>query len=196
MTDSLTSKLSRRRVLQAAAAGVVGLDPALRAAVWAQGSDKHEKEEVKIGFIPLTDCASVVMASVLGIDRKYGVKIVGLSASIGVATNGRVTPFGRPVVPDEYSMSVPARRSSSSGVAGWVANNLEPLTLNGEVTDSRFSPLHPRPEIKWAVSLPMMLDGMASTAQMTLTVIGSSSAEPPLRATTKVQNATIQVLSA
>jgi nitrate/nitrite transport system substrate-binding protein len=76
MTDSLTPKLSRRRVLQAAAAGVVGLDPALRAAVWAQGSDKPEKEEVKIGFIPLTDCASVVMASVLGIDKKYGVKIV------------------------------------------------------------------------------------------------------------------------
>ena len=43
--------------------------------VWAAGSDKPEKEEVKIGFIPLTDCASVVMASVLGIDKKYGVKI-------------------------------------------------------------------------------------------------------------------------
>jgi nitrate/nitrite transport system substrate-binding protein len=41
-----------------------------------KGSDKPEKEEVKIGFIPLTDCASVVMASVLGIDKKYGVKIV------------------------------------------------------------------------------------------------------------------------
>ena len=76
MNDLLKPKLSRRRILQAAAAGAVGLDPALRAAVWAQGSDKPEKEEVKIGFIPLTDCASVVMASVLGIDKKYGVKIV------------------------------------------------------------------------------------------------------------------------
>jgi len=44
--------------------------------VWAAGSDKPEKEEVRIGFIPLTDCASVVMASVLGFDKKYGVKIV------------------------------------------------------------------------------------------------------------------------
>ncbi len=44
--------------------------------VWAAGSDAPEKKEVKIGFIPLTDCASVVMASVLGIDQKYGVKIV------------------------------------------------------------------------------------------------------------------------
>ena len=77
MTEPLIpGTLSRRTVLKAAAAGAVGIDPALRAAVWAQGSDKPEKEEVKIGFIPLTDCASVVMASVLGIDRKYGVKIV------------------------------------------------------------------------------------------------------------------------
>ena len=44
--------------------------------VWAAGSDKPEKEEIKIGFIPLTDCASVVMASVLGFDKKYGVKFV------------------------------------------------------------------------------------------------------------------------
>ncbi|WP_230404649.1 MULTISPECIES: CmpA/NrtA family ABC transporter substrate-binding protein [Undibacterium] len=44
--------------------------------VWAAGSDKPEKEEVKIGFIPLTDCASVVMASVLGFDKKYGIKII------------------------------------------------------------------------------------------------------------------------
>ncbi len=43
---------------------------------WAAGSDKPEKEEVKIGFIPLTDCASVVMASVLGFDKKYGIKIM------------------------------------------------------------------------------------------------------------------------
>ena len=77
MTDAQTkSTLSRRTVLKTAALGAIGIDPALRAAVWAQGSDKPEKEEVKIGFIPLTDCASVVMASVLGIDRKYGVKIV------------------------------------------------------------------------------------------------------------------------
>ena len=68
--------MSRRNVLQAATAGALTIAPALRAAVYAQGSDKPEKEEVKIGFIPLTDCASVVMASVLGIDKKYGVKII------------------------------------------------------------------------------------------------------------------------
>ncbi|HET7772942.1 MAG TPA: CmpA/NrtA family ABC transporter substrate-binding protein, partial [Burkholderiaceae bacterium] len=38
--------------------------------------DAPEKKEVRIGFIPLTDCASVVMASVLKLDEKYGVKII------------------------------------------------------------------------------------------------------------------------
>jgi nitrate/nitrite transport system substrate-binding protein len=73
--------MSRRKVVRSAAAGAVAatglvIDPALRAVAYAQGSDKPEKEEVRIGFIPLTDCASVVMASVLGFDKKYGVKIV------------------------------------------------------------------------------------------------------------------------
>ena len=76
MTDLLKAKLSRRAVLQTAAVGAMGIDPALRAAVYAAGSDAPEKTEVKIGFIPLTDCASVVMAAELGLDKKYGVKII------------------------------------------------------------------------------------------------------------------------
>ncbi|MDX9844709.1 MAG: CmpA/NrtA family ABC transporter substrate-binding protein [Aquabacterium sp.] len=70
-------KMTRRTILKsAAAAGAVGAVPGLQSAVWAAGSDKPELSEVKIGFIPLTDCASVVMASVLGFDKKYGVKII------------------------------------------------------------------------------------------------------------------------
>ncbi|NWG73848.1 MAG: ABC transporter substrate-binding protein [Rubrivivax sp.] len=69
--------MGRRTIVKAAAATAAsGLIPGLQAAVHAQGSDKPEKEEVRIGFIPLTDCASVVMASVLGFDKKYGIKIV------------------------------------------------------------------------------------------------------------------------
>ena len=69
---------SRRRFLgQSAslAAGAVLYTQLGHHGVWAAGSDAPEKKEVKIGFIPLTDCASVVMASVLGLDQKYGVKI-------------------------------------------------------------------------------------------------------------------------
>jgi nitrate/nitrite transport system substrate-binding protein len=74
---SLAVDGKRRQILQAATgaagASMLGLSSA---GVWAAGSDKPEKTEVKIGFIPLTDCASVVMASLLGFDKKYGIKIV------------------------------------------------------------------------------------------------------------------------
>ena len=75
MTDLLKTTLNRRTVLQAATVGATGVSPALRALVHAQGSDAPEKKEVKIGFIPLTDCASVVMASVMGFDKEHGVAI-------------------------------------------------------------------------------------------------------------------------
>ena len=76
MTDLLKTSLNRRTVLQAATVGATGVSPALRALVHAQGSDAPEKKEVKIGFIALTDCASVVMASVMGFDKKHGVTII------------------------------------------------------------------------------------------------------------------------
>lgn len=65
---------TRRTIIKAAVAATAFGGLATRG-VWAAGSDKPEKEEVKVGFIPLTDCASVVMASVLGFDKKYGIKI-------------------------------------------------------------------------------------------------------------------------
>ncbi len=67
----------RTFIKQAAAAGIMSLvAPGVRQAAWAAGSDAPEKKEVKIGFIPLTDCASVVMASVMKFDEKYGIKII------------------------------------------------------------------------------------------------------------------------
>ena len=72
--------VSRRNFLKAGVAtglGAAGLvAPGLRHGAWAAGSDAPEKPEVKIGFIPLTDCASVVMAAELGLDKKYGLKII------------------------------------------------------------------------------------------------------------------------
>ncbi|MBA3996051.1 MAG: nitrate transporter [Candidatus Accumulibacter sp.] len=68
---------ARRDFLKLAAAGagasLMGIAPA---GVWAAGSDAPEKKEVRVGFIPLTDCASVVMAAEMGFDKKYGIKIV------------------------------------------------------------------------------------------------------------------------
>ncbi|HEU4777148.1 MAG TPA: ABC transporter substrate-binding protein, partial [Telluria sp.] len=72
-TDDKTNLLRRTLIKAGAAASLTGL---ASGGVFAAGSDKPELETVKVGFIPLTDCASVVMASVLGFDKKYGIKIV------------------------------------------------------------------------------------------------------------------------
>jgi len=80
--DAGNAVSSRRGFLKASlaaglgASGVLGNVPgAVRSAAWAAGSDAPEKTEVKIGFIPLTDCASVVIASVMEFDWKYGIAI-------------------------------------------------------------------------------------------------------------------------
>ncbi|QBY52027.1 CmpA/NrtA family ABC transporter substrate-binding protein [Cupriavidus oxalaticus] len=75
--DAVPASSGRRRALATiAGASVMTLvDPLVRAGAWAAGSDAPEKTDVRIGFIPLTDCASVVMASTLGLDKKYGIKI-------------------------------------------------------------------------------------------------------------------------
>ena len=66
----------KKSTVLASAAGIMSLVPdAIRNAAWAAGSDAPEKTEIKVGFIPLTDCASVVIASVMGFDKKYGIKI-------------------------------------------------------------------------------------------------------------------------
>jgi len=72
----MNAKTRRQFLQRAGAAGLMSLVPeAVRVGAWAAGSDAPEKKEVKIGFIPLTDCSSVVMASVMKFDEKYGIKI-------------------------------------------------------------------------------------------------------------------------
>src|SRR5258706_5249251 len=69
--------MRKRDFLKAtSASALMSLVPdAVRTGAWAAGSDAPEKKEVRIGFIPLTDCSSVVMASVMEFDKKYGIKI-------------------------------------------------------------------------------------------------------------------------
>ncbi|WP_137719821.1 CmpA/NrtA family ABC transporter substrate-binding protein [Methylobacillus flagellatus] len=75
---------SRRNFFRASAAsaGILGasalmgmVPEKLRSSAWAAGTDKPEITEVKIGFIPLTDCAPIVVAAEMGFDKKYGIKI-------------------------------------------------------------------------------------------------------------------------
>jgi nitrate/nitrite transport system substrate-binding protein len=80
-TDHVAINSSRRKILATSTKALAGaslmalVDPLVKAGAWAAGSDAPEKTDIKIGFIPLTDCASVVMASEMGFDKKYGLKI-------------------------------------------------------------------------------------------------------------------------
>jgi nitrate/nitrite transport system substrate-binding protein len=67
----------RMSVAAMGASAMMGLVPEeVRTSAWAAGKDTLEKTEVKIGFIPLTDCAPIVVAAEMGFDKKYGIKIV------------------------------------------------------------------------------------------------------------------------
>lgn len=58
------------------AAALMNMVPnGVRTSAWAAGSDAPEITDVKIGFIPLTDCAPIVVAAEMGFDKKYGIKI-------------------------------------------------------------------------------------------------------------------------
>jgi len=68
--------LRQGATLMTGAALMAMVPPGIRSAAWAAGSDAPEKKEVLVGFIPLTDCSSVVMAALNKFDEKYGIKIV------------------------------------------------------------------------------------------------------------------------
>ena len=72
-----TSQSKRDLIKTVGAVGIYSLvDPLIKAGAWAAGSDAPEKTDVKVSFIALTDCSSVVMANYLGLDKKFGIKII------------------------------------------------------------------------------------------------------------------------
>src|SRR3989338_3004747 len=79
MLRSSGNMYTRRDVIQAAGASALGLLlsglPPLRGGLFAGTGDTPEAPRLKVGFIPLTDCASVVMAQELGLYKKYGLEV-------------------------------------------------------------------------------------------------------------------------
>ncbi len=74
------------------AAAVMGIVPkGISTNAYAAGSDAPEITEVKIGFIPLTDCAPIVVASQMGFDKKYGIKITPSKEASWAAVRDKVT---------------------------------------------------------------------------------------------------------
>ncbi len=79
----MTVDASRRNFFKHSIASAFGaaamlsvLPKGLSSMAYAAGSDAPEITEVKIGFIPLTDCAPIIVAAEMGFDKKYGIKIV------------------------------------------------------------------------------------------------------------------------
>ncbi|NMG30807.1 CmpA/NrtA family ABC transporter substrate-binding protein [Aromatoleum evansii] len=66
----------RRTMVLSGAAMMGSTGLGVSGGAWAAGSDAPEKKEIRVGFIPLTDCSSVVMAAVQKFDEKYGIKII------------------------------------------------------------------------------------------------------------------------
>ena len=82
-TAAIAVESGRRNFFKQSIAGAFGAAAAfnimpsgLKTMAHAAGSDAPELTEVKIGFIPLTDCAPIVVAAEMGFDKKYGIKIV------------------------------------------------------------------------------------------------------------------------
>ena len=82
-TSDLLPDYSRRNFFKHSIVGALGaaavlnvLPKGLGSMAYAAGSDAPEIKEVKVGFIPLTDCAPIVVAAEMGFDKKYGIKIV------------------------------------------------------------------------------------------------------------------------
>ena len=68
-TMRLPKRLSRRQLMLASlGAATLSASPI----AYTQGSDAPEKKALRIGYLPLTDSAPIIMASVLGFDKKYG----------------------------------------------------------------------------------------------------------------------------
>lgn len=78
MQDSSNRSFTRREVIKIAGTASVGAlfsGIPFPGGVFAGTGDTPELTKLSVGFIPLTDCASVVMAGGLGFYKKYGLNV-------------------------------------------------------------------------------------------------------------------------
>jgi nitrate/nitrite transport system substrate-binding protein len=90
-----TQDYSRRDVIKTAGVTALGVLlaglPPLRGGLFAGTGDAPEVTKLKIGFIPLTDCASVVMAFELGLYKKYGLDVTVSKEASWAAVRDKLT---------------------------------------------------------------------------------------------------------
>jgi nitrate/nitrite transport system substrate-binding protein len=86
---------TRRDVIKSAGLSALGVLlsglPPFRGGLFAGTGDSLEGTKLKIGFIPLTDCASVVMAYELGLYKKYGLEVTVSKEASWAAVRDKIT---------------------------------------------------------------------------------------------------------
>ena len=138
MTQSYKSKTNQQKnsalKLLLLIISVIGALFMLSLSAKAQGEDP-----IKIGFIPLTDCAPVVMAKELGLFKKYGVNVI-LSKEASWANirdkvltgelDGAHCLFGMPF---SVFTGVGGKEGSEMKIAMVLNNNGQAITLSKEL---------------------------------------------------------------
>jgi nitrate/nitrite transport system substrate-binding protein len=93
--NPLNTTYTRREVIKAAGLSALGLLlsglPPLRGGLFAGTNDTPEVSRIGIGFIPLTDCASVVMAHELGLYKKVGLDVTLSKETSWASVRDRLT---------------------------------------------------------------------------------------------------------
>jgi nitrate/nitrite transport system substrate-binding protein len=74
----------------AASTITAGIVPGPAQGAWSGGSDAPEKKELRVGFLPLTDCAPVVLAATEGFDRRHGIKITPVKETSWAAVRDKL----------------------------------------------------------------------------------------------------------
>ena len=127
-----------------AAGGLTGLSSSIFASCASKGTgmtSSSDKKKIKIGFIPLTDCASVVMAHELGLYKKHGVDVeVSKEASWATIRDkvlagdlqGAHCLFGMPF---SVYTGVGGQAGQEMHVAMVLNNNGQAITLSKEFCD-------------------------------------------------------------
>lgn len=99
-TEKKLQKLTDKKIDRRKFLGVTGLTaagillsglPKFSGGLFAGTGDTPETHQLKIGFIPLTDCASVVMAYELGLYKKYGLDVTLSKEASWAAVRDKLT---------------------------------------------------------------------------------------------------------
>lgn len=155
MSDKMTRREFLKKASVAGAAALV-LPSAILAACGGNGNTKlvtsgnkpaMSGKKIKIGFIPLTDCASVVMAKELGLFEKYGVDVDVTKEASWAAVRDKLLSgdlnaahclFGMPF---SVYTGVGGKAGSELPIAMVINTNGQAITLSNEFSSAGFRDL-------------------------------------------------------